>query len=93
MTAAEARDPVKALSQLKATAGEKCKTMNVRESGNTLTFDMDCGDPKIMSIAINAEFHLSEFAPLHRHDHIESRVRRQDHDLRQADRCEMDRRL
>ncbi len=56
MTAAEARDPVKALSQLKATAGEKCKTMNVRESGNTLTFDMDCGDPKIMSIAINLNF-------------------------------------
>jgi hypothetical protein len=57
MTAAEARDPVKALSQLKATAGQQCKTMNVKETGNTLAFDMDCGDPSSkMSIAISMTF-------------------------------------
>jgi Protein of unknown function (DUF3617) len=56
MTAAEARDPLKALSQLKATAGQQCKTMNVKEAGNTLAFDMECGDASTMSIAISMTF-------------------------------------
>lgn len=53
MTALEARDPVKALTQLKDTAGQQCKTMNVREGGNTLSFDMECGDAKTMLIAVS----------------------------------------
>lgn len=53
MTAQDAKDPVKALTKLKDTAGQQCKTMNVRESGNTLSFDMECGDPKTMLIAVS----------------------------------------
>ena len=53
LTEKDAKDPVKALTQLKDTAGQQCKTMNVRESGNTLAFDMECGDPKTMHIVIN----------------------------------------
>jgi hypothetical protein len=53
MTAQDARDPVKALTKLKDTAGEQCKTMNVHESGNVLSFDMECGDAKTMLIAVS----------------------------------------
>ncbi len=56
MTAEEAKNPVKALSAFKAGAGQQCKTMNVKQSGYTLAFDMECGDPKIMSIAISMHF-------------------------------------
>jgi len=52
MTADDAHDPVKALTQLKDTAGQQCKTMNVKESGNVLSFDMECGDPKTMLISV-----------------------------------------
>jgi hypothetical protein len=53
MTAQDAKDPVKALTKLKDTAGQQCKTMNVRESGNMLSFDMECGDAKTMLIAVS----------------------------------------
>ena len=52
VTAQDAKDPVKALTQLKDTAGQQCKTMNVHESGNTLSFDMACGDAKTILIAV-----------------------------------------
>jgi len=53
MKAEDAKDPVKALTQLKDTAGQQCKTLNVKESGNVLSFDMECGEPKTMLIAIS----------------------------------------
>lgn len=53
MEAEAAKDPVKALTQLKDTAGQQCKTMNVKESGNVLSFDMECGEAKTMLIAIS----------------------------------------
>lgn len=53
MTAAEAKDVVKALTKLQETAGQKCKALNVKESGKVLTFDMECGEPKTMLIAIS----------------------------------------
>ena len=53
MTAQDAKDPVNALTELKRGAGQQCKTMNVRESGNTLSFDMECGDAKTMLIAMS----------------------------------------
>jgi len=52
MTAEDAKDVVKALSQLQNTAGQQCKTMHVQDSGNTLSFDMECGDPKQILIAV-----------------------------------------
>ncbi len=53
MTAEEAKDVVKALSQLQDTAGQKCKTLHVNDSGNTLSFDMECGDAKQILIAVS----------------------------------------
>ena len=53
MKAEDAKDPVKALTQLKDTAGQQCKTLNVKENGNVLSFDMECGEPKTMLIAIS----------------------------------------
>ncbi len=53
MTAEEAKDVVKALSQLQDTAGQKCKTMHVNDSGPTLSFDMECGDAKQILIAVS----------------------------------------
>ena len=54
MSAKDAQDPVKAIAALKSGVGqEKCKTLQVKENGNTVTIDMECGDPKIMSVAIS----------------------------------------
>ena len=50
--AEDAKDPVKALTQLKDSAGQQCKTLNVKENGNVLSFDMECGEAKTMLIAI-----------------------------------------
>lgn len=52
-TAEEAKDVVKALSMLQDTAGQKCKTLNVKENGNMLALDMECGEPKTVLIAIS----------------------------------------
>jgi len=53
MTAEEAKDVVKALTQLQNTPGQQCKTMHVQDKGNTLSFDMECGDAKTVLIAVN----------------------------------------
>ena len=53
MTAGEAKDVVKALSKLVDTAGQQCKTMHVQDKGNTLSFDMECGDAKQILIAVS----------------------------------------
>jgi hypothetical protein len=53
MTADDAKDVVKALSRLQDTAGQQCKTMHVQDKGNTLSFDMECGDAKQILIAVS----------------------------------------
>ena len=53
MTADDAKDVVKALSRLQNTAGQQCKTMHVQDKGNTLSFDMECGDAKQILIAVS----------------------------------------
>ena len=53
MTAEEAKDVVKALTQLQQGAGQQCKTMHVNDKGTTLSFDMECGEAKTMLIAVN----------------------------------------
>jgi hypothetical protein len=61
MSAEEARDVVRALARLEDTAGQKCKTLHVRDEGNTLSFDMECGDAKSILIAVtmNMTFHTA----------------------------------
>lgn len=51
----EAKDPVKALSAMKEQAGQ-CKTLDIKQNGNTVSFVMQCGDPKQMSIDIAATY-------------------------------------
>ena len=53
MTAEEAKDVVKALTQLQQGVGQQCKAMHVQDKGNTLSFDMECGEAKTMLIAVN----------------------------------------
>jgi hypothetical protein len=53
LKAEDAKDTVKALTQLKDTAGQQCKTINVKENGNVLSFDMECGEAKTMLIAVS----------------------------------------
>ena len=51
MTPEDAKDPVKALMAERAQAGQ-CKTFDVKPSGNTVTYTMQCGDGKQMSFDI-----------------------------------------
>ncbi len=55
MTPEEAKDPVKSLSVMKDTGGQ-CKKLEIKEKGNVVTIDMQCGDPKQMSIDIVATY-------------------------------------
>jgi len=52
----EAKDPVKALMAMKGQSDGQCKTMDVKQSGNTVSFVMQCGDPKQMSFDIAATY-------------------------------------
>jgi hypothetical protein len=56
MTAEEAKDPVKALLAMKDQSAGQCKTLDVKQSGNTVSMVMQCGDPKQMLIDIAASY-------------------------------------
>jgi len=49
MTPEEAKDPVKALSVMKDNPGQ-CKKLELKENGNLVSVEMQCGDPKELSI-------------------------------------------
>ncbi len=55
MTPEEARDPVKVLTTMKDSAGQ-CQKVEVKQNGNTITFIMQCGDPKQMSMDMLATY-------------------------------------
>lgn len=55
MTPEEAKDPVKALSGMKDAGGE-CSKFDIKESGNTVTVTMLCGDPRQMQIDMAASY-------------------------------------
>lgn len=52
----DAKDPVKALTAMKDQQAGQCKTVDVKQSGNTVSYVMQCGDPKQMSIDIAATY-------------------------------------
>ncbi len=61
ITPQDTRDPVKALSALKDLAtlvGQRCKTLQVREKGNTVAVEFECGEPKTLLIAITMTFNF-----------------------------------
>jgi hypothetical protein len=49
MSPEEAKDPVKSLAVMKDSGGQ-CKKLEVKENGNVVSVDMQCGDPKEMEI-------------------------------------------
>jgi len=55
MTPEEAKDPVKSLSVMKDTSGQ-CKKLDVKQSGNTVSIVMLCGDPKEMQIDMTGSY-------------------------------------
>jgi hypothetical protein len=56
MTPEEARDPIKVLTAMKDQAGGQCERLEVKQNGNTVSFEMKCGDPKQMSMDIQATY-------------------------------------
>ncbi len=55
MSPEEAKDPVKQLSVMKDTGGQ-CKKLDIKESGNTVSIVMLCGDPKEMQIDLTGAY-------------------------------------
>ncbi len=55
MTPEEARDPVKILTAMKDQAGE-CGKLDIKQSGNVVTFIMQCGDPQQMAMDMQATY-------------------------------------
>ncbi len=55
MTPQEAADPVKVLTAMKDQASQ-CQKVEVRQNGNTVSFEMQCGDPKQMLFDIAATY-------------------------------------
>jgi hypothetical protein len=55
MTPEEAKDPVKSLSVMKDNTGQ-CKKLDVKQSGNSVSIVMLCGDPKEMSIDLTGTY-------------------------------------
>ncbi len=60
MSAEDAADPAKSLSELKGSAGQQCSKVDVRRSGNTFSIDMRCGDPKQFSMEMTATYTLHD---------------------------------
>jgi hypothetical protein len=55
MTAEEAKDPVKVLTAMKDNAGQ-CSKLEVKQTGNVVSFVMQCGDPKEMAMDMQATY-------------------------------------
>src|SRR5471030_2608647 len=55
MSPEEAKDPVKSLAVMKD-AGGQCKKLEVKETGNVVSVDMQCGDPKEMEINLTGTY-------------------------------------
>ncbi len=55
MSEAEAKDPIKVLTAMKDTAGE-CAKFEVKQTGNVVSLAMQCGDPKQMSMDMQATY-------------------------------------
>lgn len=60
VSAKEARDPIKALAQMKGDAGNQCRVFDIKQNGNTVSFVMKCGDPKAGAIDMAATFTMAD---------------------------------
>ena len=55
MTPEEAKDPVKILTAMKDQAGE-CGKLDIKQSGNVVTFIMQCGEPEQLAMDMQATY-------------------------------------
>ena len=55
MTPEEAKDPVKILTATKDQAGE-CGKLDIKQSGNVVTFIMQCGEPEQLAMDMQATY-------------------------------------
>lgn len=60
MSAEDAADPAKSLSDMQASAGQQCSKLDVSRSGNTFSIDMRCGDPKQFSMEMTATYTIHD---------------------------------
>jgi Protein of unknown function (DUF3617) len=60
VSAEEARDPVKALAQLKGAGRAQCRAFDVKQTGNVVSFVMKCGDAKQGSIDLAAVYTFAD---------------------------------
>ena len=56
VTAEDAKDPVKSLSNMQAEGAGQCKTLDVKQNGNVVALTMQCGDEKQGSVALAGTF-------------------------------------
>ena len=56
MSAEDAKDPVKSLTKLKDQSAGKCQTLDLKQSGNSVSFNFQCGDRKQMSFDMAASY-------------------------------------
>ena len=50
---ADSRDLVNRLAALKDVAGQKCTTVDMKDTGNTVSFKMECGKAGVLFIAVD----------------------------------------
>jgi hypothetical protein len=56
VTPEEARDPMKALTEMQKQEGQECRRMDAKQSGNTVSFVMQCGDAEKGSVDMEMTF-------------------------------------
>jgi len=55
MSPEEAKDPIKALTAMKDSAGQ-CKKLDIKQNGNVVSVEMQCGDPTDMAIDMTGSY-------------------------------------
>jgi Protein of unknown function (DUF3617) len=60
VTAEEARDPMKALGEMQKQGAGQCRKLDAKQSGNTVSFVMQCGDPTQGAIDMAMTFTFDE---------------------------------
>ena len=56
VTEEEARDPMKALTEMQKQEGQECRRMDAKQNGNTVSFVMQCGDAAKGSVDMEMTF-------------------------------------
>ncbi len=55
MTPEEAKDPIKSLTSMQGAAGQ-CKKLDIKEKGNVVSVEMQCGDPADMAVDMSGTY-------------------------------------